>query len=135
MSFHEVPRKRPGATLGRSMTAALYRAGRGSSFRLLLGRELIDRLGWDDEVRLRLLFGDGADQGRARLERARQGGSRLLRPAADRNGGGCLVFSTQRLPQGATRRPHSAAAVAYELAEDAIEFCVPDWFYAQPRRP
>lgn len=135
MSFHEIPRKRPGATLGRSITAALYRSGRGSSFRLLLGRELADSLGWDEQVRLKLLFGEGPDQGRARLERTRQGGSKLLPPAPNRNPGSCLVFSTQRLPPGARRRPHSAVAVPYEVAEDAVEFRMPDWFYDKTRRP
>jgi len=131
MSFHEIPRRRPGATLGRSMTAALYRSGRGSSFRLLLGRGLIEALGWDEQVRAKLLFGHGPDQGRARLERTRQGGSKLLQPAPNRHGGGCLVFSTQRLPKGVSRRPHSAAALDYEITQHGVEFRVPDWFYGE----
>lgn len=131
MSFHEVPRKGPRATLGRSVTAALYRSGRGTSFRLLLGRALVDSLGWDEHVRLKLLFGQGPDQGRARLEPTRQGGSKLLQPAANRSEAGCLVFSTQRLPSGAKRRPHGAAAVPYEIAEDGIEFSLPDWLYGK----
>lgn len=131
MSFHEVPHRRPGATLGASVTAALYRSGRASSFRLLLGRELLDRLGWDEAVRLKLLFGAGRDRGRARLERTAEGGSKLLHPARGRSPGGCLVFSTQRLPPDATPRPHSAAAVTYEIAGDAIEFRLPDWLFAE----
>jgi len=133
MTFREVPRKRPVAALGPTMTAALYRSGRGQSFRLLLGRDLLNQLAWDDRVRARLLFGDGRDRGRARLQRTGSGGSRLMRPVRNRPDSGCLVFSTQRLPDGVTTRPHSAVPVAHELAVDGIEFQVPDWFYAGAR--
>jgi hypothetical protein len=133
MSFREVPRKQPGGTLGAAMTAALYRTGRNFSFRLLLGRELLDELAWDEQVRVRLLFGEGRDQGRARLQPTPSGGSRLMRPARNRPDSGCLVFATQRLPDGITDRPHSAALVPHQLAGDGVEFQMPAWFYTQQR--
>jgi hypothetical protein len=129
MSFHEVPWKGPG-TLGGTMTAALYRSRKGVSFRLLLGRDLLHRLGWDEAVRARLLFGVGQDLGRARLQRTASGGSRLARPVRNRPHSGCLVFSTQRLPANAARRAHSAESVEFDAADDAVEFRLPAWLFA-----
>ena len=131
MSFHEIPRRRPAATLGMTMTAALYRSGGGLSFRLLLGRDLLQSLGWSEAVRARLLFGEGRDLGRGRLQRTDDGGSKMLRPARNRPESGCLVFSTQRLPAAVKRRPHGAVPVEYAFAEGALEFRVPDWFYRE----
>ncbi len=132
MSFQEIPRRGPGADLGLTMTAALYLSERGSNFRLMLGRDLLKRLNWHEHDRLKLLFGRGADLGRARLERTPSGGSKLLAPHVKRSGRGCLVFSTQRLPPESTTMRHGAETVSYQIADDALHFEVPAWFLPGP---
>ena len=129
MGFHEIPRRGPGAALGVEMTMALYRSRNGTSLRLILGRDLLDRLEWREDDRLKLLFGNGRDHGRLRLERTRSGGSKLMTPHAKRSGRGCLVFNTQRLPQGTSTHPHSAKKTDFRIVDGAIRFHVPDWFY------
>ena len=135
MSFHEIPRQGAGSALGASMSAALYCTERGTSLRLMLGRDLLNDLGWREHDRATLLFGRDGDLGQARLQATERGGSKLLTPDAKRTGRGCLIFSTQRLPAEIARVPRGALLVDHRIVDGGVEFRVPKGFTASGNRP